>query len=87
MRDSRNFSRPQRFSFWTKGEFARLAVIGALCWYPFSMSTDETPSLTQRHARPETGATVPAAGRLRALRVTDFDLAKTGPLSLGDTDD
>ena len=86
MRDCWDCRRPQRFSFWTKGELARLAMIGAVCWYPLSMARDET-AFFDRHPRSRVAPVASAGGSVRAIRVTPFDLRTTGAAALGDTDD
>ena len=80
------------FSFWSKGELARIALIASLIAYPLSVSAVDGPDAatgkTERSSAPQVAAKPPGQpGRLRSVRVVDFDMAKIGMKALGDIDD
>ena len=85
MRDHRTLRRPARFAFWTSGELARLSMIAAVCAAPFSILTEPDLSCAPQQPRAKSAA-AQSAGRLRAIRVTDYDLTHNGPSALGDAD-
>ena len=79
------------FAFWSKGELARISLIAGLVVYPLTVAAVDAPIKGAGQA--ERGATQAAAkplnqpGRLRSVRVVDFDMAKFGMKALGDLDD
>jgi hypothetical protein len=79
------------FAFWSKGEMARIAMIAGLVAYPISVSAVNGPAGVAgkpEHAIPQQASKLPAQpGRLRSVRVVDFDIAKLGLKALGDLDD
>jgi hypothetical protein len=81
-----------RFEFWSKGELARLAVIAGLAIFPISVAALDGPdgqdgATGTATARPGAAVAPIQPGRLRSVRVVDFDVGKLGLKAMGDIDD
>ena len=86
MRDNLTLARREPFHFWSKGEVVRLGVIAAMCAIPLSLPEPAPQVFQNPQARAQQMTSPPNAGRVRGIRVTDFDLGKIRPAALGDID-
>ena len=78
----------KQFSFWSRAELMRVGLIATVAAGPLLTSAVHTPAGPHNIAV-VTGQEAPAApqaGRLRAVKITDFNLGLVGLHALGDVE-